>query len=98
MIEIRKKPRAEADLVEIWKRTLERWGEAQADVYVEGIARAIEALAEYPRLGAKCDWLRKGYRRLSVNHHHVYYTIADRHIEIIRILFERMDAERQLEE
>ena len=98
MIEIRKRPRAEADFIEIWARTSERWGLAKADAYVEEIARAIEVLADYPKLGADCGWLRKGYRRLSVNHHHVYYTVADRHIEIIRVLFERMDAERQLEE
>lgn len=98
MFSILRKPRARADLLEIWNRTVETWGEAQADAYLDDIGCAIETLAEFPKMGVDCSWLRNGYRRLSVNHHLVFYQVVGDTIEIIRVLHERTDVERHLEE
>lgn len=39
MFEIRRKPQAKADIIEIWNRTVDLWGEHQADAYLEDIGR-----------------------------------------------------------
>lgn len=96
MAKILKSPRARADLADIWRASYERWGADQADKYIEETGRAIEALADYPELGADCGWIRDNYRRLTIHRHAVYYIIDGAKVEIIRVLHDRMDAKARL--
>ena len=96
MLEIHKRELAEEDLIGIWEYTLKKWGDAQADTYLDQLNEGIAVLAESPRIGRNCDHLRQGYRRVHIEHHMVYYRIAPGQIDIIRILHEDMDPERHL--
>src|SRR5690606_28559252 len=82
---------AERDLFDIWQYTFERWGEAQADAYLDPIDRGIRLLIDHPDSGAKRDEVRHGYRVMFVNHHAIYYLITPAAVRVVRILQERMD-------
>ncbi|WPL23866.1 type II toxin-antitoxin system RelE/ParE family toxin [Thiorhodovibrio frisius] len=68
----------------------------QADRYLDELNEGMATLAENPRFGADCGWIRAGYRCLAIRHHIVYYRVTIARIEIIRILHERMDPKRHL--
>ena len=42
---------AERDLIAIWDYTIEQWGEAQADSYLQAMQAAIRLLVDNPDLG-----------------------------------------------
>lgn len=96
MHEIHIQPAAEADLIAIWRTSYERWGLMQADRYLDEVNEGIAVLAGNPLLGTDCSWIRAGYRRLTIQHHNVYYRVIIMRIEIIRVLHERMEPERHL--
>ncbi len=89
-------PRARADLTEIWNYTADRWSPDQADRYIREIHRGIEAIARDPRKGKPCDRIRPGYRRYSVGAHMLFFRVVGDHIEVVRVLHQRMDFERHL--
>ena len=96
MHEVRKSTLAEDDLIEIWLFSYEQWGELQAEKYFDEIERGIDRLADNPELGKPCDYIREGYRELSLGEHVVYYTIEASSIHVIRVLHGRMDPGRHL--
>ena len=91
MRRIRKRARAEQDLIEIWLYTCSRWGEAQAELYFDHLDEGIRRIRRDPELGRRCDWIREGYRSIQVNRHVVYYTVTPSVVNIVRVLHERMD-------
>ena len=93
---INKQVKAENDLIDIWLYTLNEWNEKQADHYLDELNDKIQKLIDNPYLGTNCEYVRKGYRRLAVFHHKVYYYLTDDSIEVVRVLHERMDEERNL--
>jgi len=95
-IPIRIKPRARQDLKAIWRYTLERWGEPQADLYLQQLDAGIRSLIDFPDIGESCEHIRAGYRKLQVNRHLIFYRRAERHIEIVRVLHQAMDVARHL--
>ncbi len=96
MAEYRLSPAAERDLENIWLYTRQQWNSEQADLYITILTNAFTELAQTPQTAAGCDHIRKGYRRLSVVRHMIYFRITDFGISIIRILHDRMDAQRHL--
>jgi len=96
MYEIHKQAAAEDDLVAIWRYSFKAWGADQADLYLDALNEGLAGLAENPRLGADCSRIREGYRRLHIRHHFVYYRLHAARIEIVRVLHERMDPDRNL--
>lgn len=49
-------------------------------------------------IGRACDEVRTGYRRHAVGSHTLYYRLAGADgIDVVRILHERMDVDRQLD-
>lgn len=92
---VRLSPRARADLGRIWDDSAERWGVDQADRYIRLLAGSFARLAEGSAQGRTADEIRKGYLRLSVGSHILFYRMgADDGIEVIRILHQRMDFKR----
>jgi toxin ParE1/3/4 len=90
-------PVAHDDLDQIYGYTLDRWDIDQAESYVRELLRAFDRAAADPRIGRPCDEIRTGYFRLPAGSHTVYYRITTDGIpEIMRILHQRMDAERHL--
>ena len=91
---INKQVQAEQDLIDIWLYTFYEWDEKQADKYIDDLDAAIKKLIDNPELGMECGYIRKGYRRLSVLHHKIYYYLKDQSVEVVRVLHEKTDENR----
>lgn len=87
---------AELDLADIWSYSAARWGEEQAEEYLDSIGLAVEQLATYPEAGTRRDSVREGYRVLFVGSHAVYYRLTVSTVWIVRVLHERMDPFKHL--
>lgn len=63
-----------------------------------GKSSAIQRVVQNPMIGRACDEVRTGYRRHAVGSHTLYYRLAGADgIDVVRILHERMDVDRQLD-
>ena len=82
------KPKAKEDLIGIWLYSFQKWGEEQADAYLDELEHRINQLQDNPRLGRARDEVREGYRSLAINQHVVLYRIDTDAIRIIRVLHE----------
>ncbi|MFO1103910.1 MAG: type II toxin-antitoxin system RelE/ParE family toxin [Methylocystis sp.] len=89
-------PRAQTDLEDIWNYTVAHWGDDQAEKYLRQIVAAMAYVAADPERGRACDEIRAGYRKCAVGVHVVFYRNAQKGVEIIRILHQRMDFQRHL--
>ena len=87
---------AENDLIGIWQYSVEEWDVAQADKYLDELDSGIRMLADNPELGAKRDYVREGYRVLSINRHAIYYAVTQTTIHIVRVLHGQMDPDGHL--
>ena len=97
MYRIHKQALAEEDIQGIWLYTYEKWGEAQADKYFDELEYGIKTIGHNPAIGKNCDAIREGYRSFQINRHIVYYKVKSSTIHIVRVLHERMDPMRHLE-
>ena len=73
MPEIALRPKARADLNDIWDYTVETWGYEQAETYTRTLNEAFETLAENPELGRIYDEVYKGLRVYPSGKHLVFY-------------------------
>ena len=48
MLNIYQQTQAKQDLIDIWLYTANRWGETQADKYLDGLENSLQLLAEQP--------------------------------------------------
>ena len=87
---------AEQDLRDFRKFTIERWGPDQAKLYLSLIRSAIVQVRGLAWPHAVCPDELKGYFRVQVGSHIVYYRIEDGSIVVDRVLHKRMDVERHL--
>jgi len=95
-IRINKQNQAEQDLIDIWFYTFKEWNEQQADQYLDLLDEGIAKLRDNQKLGMDCSHIRKGYRRLTIQHHKVYYYLTNDTVEIVRVLHECMDEDINL--
>jgi toxin ParE1/3/4 len=96
MAEYRLTPAAEGDLEAIWTYTLQQWSAEQADRYIDTLTAAFAELAQSPKNAPACDQIRPGYRRRSIGRHMIYFRTTTFGIVVVRILHDRMDAQRHL--
>jgi toxin ParE1/3/4 len=90
-------PRAKLDLEEIWSYTEDHWAFDQAEQYIREIRRHVEITAASPKTGRPCPEVRAGYFRYRVGSQFLFYRIAgDDVVDVVRILYERMDFGRHL--
>ena len=89
-------PAAQRDLSSIWDFTENRWGVGQAKKYIRGIQSAVEHVAEDVNRGHRREEICPGYRNIAVGSHVIFYIQRTSHLEIVRILHQRMDFGRQL--
>ena len=87
-------PAAEADIGEIWDYTADRWGPDQADSYTDAIRDACHALARGKKQGRPS--VLPGFQKYLCGSHVVYFLDYADHLDVIRILHQRQDAERHL--
>ncbi|PIQ47360.1 MAG: plasmid stabilization protein [Cytophagales bacterium CG12_big_fil_rev_8_21_14_0_65_40_12] len=99
MAEFKLTNKAVEDLSKIWDYTFEIWSEKQADQYYEMLISACREIADNPHLGKGYDGISEGLLGIKSNRHIIFYrTINKSHIEIIRILHERMDLKNRISE
>lgn len=95
----RLRPNAEEDMDAIWDYTCRSRSAARADRYIDDLFDAFERLVLTPELGQKAFLVATGYRRLHVNHHLIFYRrTEDDGIEVVRIIHERADISRLLDD
>jgi toxin ParE1/3/4 len=96
MLKLRLSPKAEANLGDFWRYTLDNWGQAQAGDYLLALDRTIELLRENPMIGRSIEDVRPGYRRMPTASHIIVYRTQGGNLDIIRFLHKSMDVEAQL--
>ncbi len=78
---------AEDDLYRIWLHGVSKYGEAQADKYLQAFFDRFEQIAENPYFYQSVDHIRIGYRRSVCGVDGIYYRIdSNGTVEIMRIL------------
>lgn len=97
MTNYRLTPAAQRDLSSIWDYPRDRWGAEQAEAYIAEIRAAIERVADDRRRGRRCDEIREGYRRYRTGSHLVFSVTRPDGVDVIRVLHERMDPSRHVE-
>lgn len=92
--------KAVEDLTNIWNYTFDTWSERQADIYYNMLIESCQKIADHPWLyGLKYDEITEGLRGYRANKHIIFYQILqDDEILIIRILHQRMDLKRRMNE
>jgi toxin ParE1/3/4 len=88
------RPKAAADLEEIWLFSRNHWGVAQADTYTASLRTAFAHLAALPGSGTVFEHVRTGYRRLNIGSHAIFYRSSNS--RIVRILHQRQNAKKVL--
>jgi toxin ParE1/3/4 len=82
---------AEADVEALYQFSQMLFGQRQTDVYMEGLGRAFENLAQTPRIGRSAEDLKPELFRFRYQSHMIFYTIDPDRIVIQRVLHARMD-------
>jgi toxin ParE1/3/4 len=87
------------DLSKIWDYTFEAWSEKQADKYYESIIANCQEIADNPDLGKNYDGITKQLLGKKANRHIIFYrNVNENYVEITRILHERMDLKKRINE
>ena len=86
------------DLDNIWEFTAEQWSNEQANKYYNEIFLAIGKICENSDIGKPIDEVKKGHRRTNVQSHMIIYKVKGTTIYIDRILHQKMDIEKHLNE
>jgi len=85
------------DLSKIWNYTFKTWSEKQADKYYEMLISTCQEIAENPNLGQSYDGIAQSLIGIKVNRHLIFYrTSEENHVEITRILHERMELKKRI--
>jgi toxin ParE1/3/4 len=90
------RPSAETDLEEIWRYTVENWGEKQAERYLNDIRKTLEHAVETPSAGRRVEIGGRVYRMRRSGSHQIFYRETPRGIDVLRVLHARMDFARHL--
>ena len=88
--------RAEAGLRAIWRWSFDRFGEAQADRYLDELDDGLQKCGAEPEDGKQRDAVRAGYWSKLVRKHVVFYTITVDEVLIQRVLHGSMDPPRHV--
>ena len=80
----------------IFKYTVKQWSKEQANKYYGEIFAAIDKICENSDTGKTIDEIKKGHRRTNVKSHMIIYKVKQTTVYIDRILHQKMDIEKQL--
>ena len=83
--------RAQADLQGIAAYTRRTWGDPQAARYLDAMRRRLALLLRHPEQGTPREDVGPDYRSVPLGEHVAFYHVTDSHVEIVRVLHERMD-------
>jgi toxin ParE1/3/4 len=93
-VAIKYKLRQEAieDLKEIGRYPLKN----QRHIYLQGIKKRFESLADMPLMGRPRNEIKEGYYSSDYNKHIIFYLIQESYIEVLGVLHETMLPERHV--
>lgn len=87
------------DLSEIWNYTCDVWSEYQADKYYHELIEHCRELAKNPQMGRRYDSILEKLQGFKANRHIIFYRVSRKdEIEIVRILYEKMDLKNRIKE
>ena len=86
------------DLDNIWVYTFEQWSKDQANKYYNVIFSAIDKICENSDTGKSIVEIKKMHIRTNVKSHMIIYKVKGSIIYIDRILYQKMDIEKNLNE
>ncbi len=86
--------RAQEELQGIWQYTLDKWGQEQAESYLQALENAFHRLLTHPESGYRRPDIFSGCHHLKVRKHLVFYTIAGDYVEVLAVLHQQMDCTR----
>jgi len=91
--------KAVEDLSKIWDYTYEVWSENQADKYYKLLIEACSEIATKPGIGKNYEEISTGIFGYGAGKHIIFYReLHPKEIEIVRILHERMDLKKRINE
>ncbi len=90
-------PAAEADLADIYDYSHATWGETQAATYVDTLVARFKWLAVNHLLWQARDDLRPGLYGRAEGKHLIVFRDGGDHLQVLRVLHQRMDPARHLE-
>lgn len=85
------RPRAIADIEDIWAYTVETWSREQAESYLAGLDVAMFTLSEFPEMARLRPEFEPPVRIHPYRAHLIVYRFSDVAIDVIRILPARSD-------
>ncbi|WP_310737536.1 type II toxin-antitoxin system RelE/ParE family toxin [Inhella gelatinilytica] len=77
----------------MWLYTLKHWSRAQADTYLHELVAAFEGLAAGTKQRRPADVL-PDFMKYLCGSHVIYFLNGPAHLDVIRVLHQRQDAER----
>ena len=92
MPRILKRPRAEADITEIWEFIAED-SEARADAFIDQLDRKLRTLAKRPNMGRGRGGLAEGLRSFPLGRYVIFYLPLPDGIDIVRVLHGARDVD-----
>lgn len=99
MVDVRLRPSAEKDFVDIGEYPGEQCSEAQAHSYLQKLVQTIRQIGERPLAGRQMIGIRAGYHCRRSGSHLIFYIVRpDEPVEVVRILHEKVDIRRHLDE
>jgi toxin ParE1/3/4 len=91
---------AKKQLIKIWLYTEEKWGEEQANLYINGLYCSLEEMALSPKL-----WKKINYEKMNNVYYHrykkhfIFFRLLNTNsIGVISILHEKMNLPERLKE
>jgi toxin ParE1/3/4 len=91
MVDVIVSAEARADVLDIYARGFDDFGEEVADAYIDGIEHALARLRSFPEIGPIYPGLRPPARFLAYRRHHILYDFDGTTVYVIRILHHAQD-------
>ena len=89
---------AARDIESIFESSKIDFGIIQTEKYFKDLKKCFELLNSNPQIGSKALDLKSGYYRFPHRSHIIFYRIRKEGIFIVRVLHERMDITKRIEE
>jgi toxin ParE1/3/4 len=83
------RPKAEADLLEIWDYTVARWSVAQAEGYLGGLDQTLRLLCDHPDIARLHEEFTPPVRLHPYRSHLVIFMASEAALEVIRVVHMR---------
>lgn len=88
---------AEEDMVEVWRYTFRKWGEEQADLYIDTLLLRYIWLTDNPSLWKPRPEIAADMYSYTHKSHVIFFHVTNDVMDILRVLHVKMDFPRHFE-